>query len=67
MKRTKSLSGRRGRAGYTIGRSRFAKISAVEGLRITAAMERDFQEFDRQGLSATKRRKIIARKYGKVR
>ena len=53
--------------GYVIGRSGFAKISAVEGIRTTAIMDADFREFDRQGLSAEERRKIISRKYGKVR
>ncbi len=53
--------------GYTIGRDGFAKISAVEGIRITAAMEQDFREFEQQGLSAAQRRKAIAKKYGKSR
>lgn len=53
--------------GYTIGRSGFAKISAVEGIRTTATMDADFREFERQGLSADERRKVIGRKYGKVR
>jgi len=54
------------RAGYTIGRKSFAKISSIEGLRISAAMEADFREFDKRGLSAAERRAILARKYGKV-
>ena len=52
---------------YKIGREGFAKISAVEGIYLTAEMERDFREFDRKGLSAEKRRKAIAQKYGKAR
>ena len=52
---------------FTIGRERFAKISAVEGIRTTATMDADFREFERQGLSAEQRRKVISRKYGKVR
>lgn len=52
--------------GYVIGRNRFAKISAVEGIRTTAAMDADFVEFEREGLSADERRKVIGRKYGKV-
>jgi len=66
MKKSKSgsvkASGR-----FVIGRDRFAKISAVEGLRVTAAMETEFRDFDRRGLSAQERRKIIANKYGKRR
>lgn len=53
--------------GYVIGRSAFAKISAVEGIRTTAAMGADFREFIRKGLSAEERRKAISRKYGKSR
>ena len=49
------------------GRSGFAKISAVEGIRTTAAMDEDFREFERRGLSADERRKLISRKYGKAR
>jgi hypothetical protein len=30
-------------------------------------MDADFREFERQGLSADQRRKVISRKYGKVR
>ena len=52
---------------YVLGRDRFAKISAIEGIRTTAAMEADFRKFERQGLSAEERRKAIGRKYGKVR
>lgn len=55
------------RKGYIIGRAGFAKISAVEGIRITAAMEADFKDFDRKGLSHQQRRHRITTKYGKVR
>jgi hypothetical protein len=41
--------------------------SAVEGVRTTAAMEEDFREFEKRGLSADQRRKVISRKYGKIR
>ncbi|MFO1083095.1 MAG: hypothetical protein U1E21_00890 [Reyranellaceae bacterium] len=50
-----------------IGRSAFAKISAIEGISTTAAMEADFREFERKGLSAEERRAAIRRKYGKAR
>jgi len=62
-----SKSSKRTAKGYTIGRFGFAKISAVEGVRTTATMEEDFREFERKGLSADERRKVISRKYGKVR
>lgn len=49
---------------YTLGRNRFAKISEVEGIKPSRRLEEDFREFDRRGLSATERRRILARKYG---
>jgi len=58
---------KRNAKGYTIGRAGFAKISAVEGIRLTPAMTADFREFERKGLSPEERRKAIARKYGKAR
>jgi hypothetical protein len=67
MKKSSSQSRKSARKGYTIGRSGFAKISAVEGIRLTDAMDRDFQEFERKGLSPRERREAIAKKYAKVR
>ena len=54
------------KGGYMIGRKRFAKICAVEGIRLTAAMEADFRAFEKKGLPASERRKILAAKYGKA-
>ncbi|HEY4115203.1 MAG TPA: hypothetical protein VGM17_14205 [Rhizomicrobium sp.] len=51
------------RASYTIGRDSFAKISEVEGIEPSRQLEEDFREFDRKGLSATERRRILASKY----
>lgn len=67
MSRSAAKSAKRPDRRYTIGGRGFAKISAVEGIRLTEAMDEDFREFDRQGLSAAERRKAIARKYGKAR
>jgi len=67
MRQTASKAPKRPSKGYIIGRSGFAKISAVEGIRTTAAMDEDFREFERQGLSADERRKVISGKYGKAR
>lgn len=67
VKRAASKSSNRTSKGYVLGRARFAKISAIEGIRMTAAMEADFSEFERRGLSAEDRRKVIGKKYGKVR
>ena len=65
--KTAGKPGKQAAKGHKIGREGFAKISAVEGIYLTAEMERDFREFDRKGLSAEKRRKAIAQKYGKAR
>jgi hypothetical protein len=52
---------------YIIGRRGFAKISAVEGIHLSEAMDEDFREFDRKGLSPEDRRRQIYKKYAKVR
>ncbi len=49
---------------FTIGRTGFAKISAVEGVKLSREAEQDFREFDHRGLSAAARRRALARKYG---
>jgi hypothetical protein len=49
---------------FTIGRTGFAKISAVEGVKLSPEAEQDFQEFDDRGLSAAERRRTLAQKYG---
>lgn len=65
---TKMSTGtRHAKVGFTLGRKGFAKISAVEGIRISADMEKRFRDFDRQGLSAADRRKTIARAFAKGR
>ncbi len=49
----------------TLGRERFAKISAVEGIELTPRMKQRGAEFDRQGLSAEERRRGIIRAHRK--
>ena len=56
---------RAARPGFILGRKGFAKISAVEGIRLSADMEKRFRDFDRQGVSASDRRKSIARAFTK--
>jgi hypothetical protein len=46
-------------SGTVIGRGQFGKISAVEGIRLSRTMKREFAEFDRAGLSAERRRESI--------
>ena len=67
MDRIASKPRRRSAKGYTLGRRSFAKISAVEGVHITADMDEDFRELDRQKLPAEERRRILLGKYGKRR
>lgn len=55
------------KAGFILGRKGFAKISAVEGIHLSADMEQRFRDFDRQGVSASERRKTIARAFAKGR
>jgi hypothetical protein len=62
---TKSLN--RPAKGFTLGRTGFAKISAVEGVALSADMKAEFSRFDSQKLSPEERRKALARKYGKAR
>jgi hypothetical protein len=53
------------RTTTTIGRDRFEKICAVEGIKLTPAMKKRFAEFDRKGLSPAERRREILKVYGK--
>jgi hypothetical protein len=64
MKRTITAVG----AGktYTLGRKGFAKISAIEGIKLSPEMADNFREFDRQQLTASERRAAIRHKYGKA-
>jgi hypothetical protein len=48
-----------------VGRERFAKISAVEGIKTSRRVEQDFREFDKKGLSPSERRRVLASKYGR--
>jgi hypothetical protein len=52
---------------FVLGRVAFAKVSAVEGIHPTQAMEEEFREYDRKGLPAEERRRLISRKYANVR
>lgn len=63
------VQGRNGRwrDSFTLGRDGFAKISAVEGIRLSGEMQRDIREFDREALSDDERRRRIARRYGSKR
>jgi hypothetical protein len=63
MKKRGSPLNRRKRTatGVVLGRERFAKISAVEGIELSLAAKTRAAEFDRLGLSPEERvRRIIA-------
>jgi hypothetical protein len=50
---------------YLLGRDRFAKISEVEGIRLTPAMKRRASEAQTKGLSAEEYRRAIIRNHRK--
>lgn len=49
---------------FVVGRAGFAKISAIEGIRLTAETRRQFRQFDEDGLTAAERRRQLSRIYG---
>jgi len=58
----------RSRSGdFTLGRERFAQISAVEGIALTADMREMMNRFDREGLSAADRRRAIISRFAPSR
>jgi hypothetical protein len=48
-----------------IGHEAFARISAVEGIKLSPAMKRRAAKFDKQGLSPAERRRAIIRAHRK--
>jgi hypothetical protein len=61
MASQKTTSKKTGNSGFVLGRERFAKISAVEGIELSGAMKKRISESDRKGLSAEARRAAIIR------
>jgi len=49
--------------GITLGRDRFARISAVEGIVVSPAGKQRAEEAERLGLSGPERRRRIERAY----
>lgn len=58
---------RPGSAVFVLGRDRFAQISAVEGITLTADMRATLDRFDRDGLSPEERRRAIVRRFSPAR
>jgi hypothetical protein len=54
-------------AGFVLGRERFARISAVEGVAFTPSMRADLERFDRDNLSAADRRRVILARFTPAR
>jgi hypothetical protein len=52
---------------FTVGRDRFARISAVEGIALTPDMLATLDGFDRAGLSAEERRRAILSRFAPTR
>jgi hypothetical protein len=50
---------------FVLGRARLEKISAVEGIRTSAATRRMFAQFDAEGLTPAQRRKAIFDKHAR--
>jgi hypothetical protein len=65
MPKQKRPPGKPSKTGFVIGRAGFAKISAVEGIRLKPTMEKRAAEARSKGLSAEETRKAIIRAYRK--
>jgi hypothetical protein len=65
MANQKPTSRKTGNSGFVLGRERFAKISAVEGIKLSDSMKKRISESDRKGLSAEARRAAIIRAHSK--
>jgi hypothetical protein len=63
QKKTLSEDTRSGR--FVIGRGRFTRISAVEGIQLTKAMAERAVDADEKGLTAEEYRRAIVRSYRK--
>jgi hypothetical protein len=61
----KKSSKKVGVSGHIVGRARFAKISAVEGITMSASMVKRARTSAAKGLSAEETRKIIIRSHRK--
>jgi hypothetical protein len=65
MRTPKKTSTESKTSGFVIGRERFLKISAVEGIKPSEAMTKRAREFDRKALSAEQRGEAIIRAHRK--
>jgi hypothetical protein len=63
MAKQKDTSGKSRKTGFVVGAAAFAKISAVEGIRLSPAMKKRAADAANKGLSAEKTRRAIIRAY----
>jgi hypothetical protein len=63
MAKQKDTSGKNGKTGFVVGQAGFAKISAVEGIRLSPAMKKRAAEAGSKGLIAEETRRAIVRAY----
>ena len=66
MPKQKRPTGKTNKTGFVIGRAGFAKISAVEGIRLKPAMKKRATEASSKGLSPEEFRKVIVRAHRKA-
>ena len=66
MPKQKRPTGKSTKTGFVLGHAAFAKISAVEGIRLKPAMKQRAAEAASAGLSAEEYRKVIVRAYRKA-
>jgi len=66
MPKQKRSTGKSSKAAFVAGPAAFAKISAVEGVRLTPAMKARAAEAASKGLSAEEYRKLIVRAHRKA-
>jgi hypothetical protein len=65
MPKQKRPTGKSTKTGFVLGHAAFAKISAVEGIRLKPAMKQRAAEAASAGLSAEETRKTIIRAHRK--
>lgn len=65
MPKQKRTAGKGTKRGFVVGAAGFAKISAVEGIRLSPAMKKRAAEAGSKGLTAEETRRAIIRTYRK--
>jgi hypothetical protein len=65
MPKQKRATGKGTKTGFVVGAAGFAKISAVEGIRLSPAMKKRAAEAGSKGLTAEETRRAIIRTYRK--